>query len=191
MKNGGKTFYNGNHKIRDYKMKNKYPKIMLLGMIVTLLSASTCYHYPDYEDESHHYKIYFENCWDKPVVIWSAMDSHWYNDPCKMYVQFNKLWRYDNEGVIISPGRIDGDYMKHDGFYENWFEDGDSLYIAVFDAERTDKNDSLRFVVSYLLSLDDLHKLDYHLAYPPTEKMRDLHMWPPYDELIKDMNPSK
>ncbi len=191
MKNGGKTFYNGNHKIRDYKMKNKYPKIMLLGMIVTLLSASTCYHYPDYEDESHHYKIYFENCWDKPIVVWSAIDCNWYDNPCVMYAPYETLWSYDNEGIRITPGEVNGDYMKHDGFYESCIKERDSIYIAVFDAERTEKDDSLRFIVSYLLSLDDLHKLDYHLAYPPTEKMRDLHMWPPYDELIKDINPSK
>ena len=76
--------------------------------------------------------------------------------------------------------------MKHDGFYENWFEDGDSLYIAVFDSDRNNENDSPRFLFSYLLSINDLQKVNFHLTYPPTENMKDLHMWPSYEDVMTD-----
>ena len=167
-------------------MKTKYYNFILLAITPIIISAFTCYNYPDYEDESHHYKIYFENCWDKPIVVWSTKDCYYLNNPCTMYVPFNKLWKYENQGEVIYPGRIDGDYIKHDGYYEDWFEEGDSLYIAVFDSDRNNENDSPRFLFSYLLSINDLQKVNFHLTYPPTENMKDLHMWPSYEDVMTD-----
>ena len=166
-------------------MKKIYHTVLLSIVFATILSAFTCYNYPDYEDEDHHYILYFKNCSDKSIVIWSDKDCYWYNNPCTMYLSYEKLWRYDNEGVNISPGEMNGKYTRHDGYYENWLEDGDSMYIAVFDAERIHKNDSLRFLASYLLSLEDLQKVNFHLTYPPNEGMKDFHMWPPHNEIAK------
>ncbi len=152
-------------------------------MIVIILSAFTCHNYPDYEDENHHYKIYFENLWDKKILIVS--NWYWYYNPCKMDVSYETIRRYDNEGVIIPPEGINGEYMKQDSFYESWVKDGDSLSIAIFEAERINENDSFRFLVSYALSLENLQKANFHLTYPPKEDMKDFHMWPSYKDVIE------
>lgn len=151
------------------------------------MSAFTCNTYPDFEDENHHYKVYFENCWDKPIIIWSSRFSHVYGaNDCEMYVPYEELiCRYDNQGKKIPPGGINNDYIKSEIFYENCLKEWDSLYIAVFYNEQTILNDSLSFLVSYLLSLNDLQKVDFHITYPPKENMKDVHMWPSFEEVIE------
>lgn len=168
-------------------MKKIYHTVLFSIVLATILSAFTCYDYPDHEDEKHHYILYFENRSDKSIVIWSAIHCYWYNNPCRMYRSYRELWSYENEGENISPGEVNGKYMKHDGYYEDWFENGDSMYIAVFDSEliHNHDKDSLRFLASYLLSLEDLKKVNFHLTYPPKEDMKDFHIWPSYDEIIK------
>ena len=146
-------------------------------MLSIFLSAFTCYNYPDYEDEDHHYKIYFENRWDKPIVIWAVMRRY----PFNMYQPFNKLWRGGNVGVIIQPGKNEHDYYKYESYYEDLFMDGDSLHVFVYDSDDNNRKEPLWFLVSYVLSLDDLHQLNYHIPYPPTENMKDIRMWPSYD----------
>lgn len=39
--------------------------------------------------------------------------------------------------------------------------------------------------VRYDLSRKDLKRLDYHLSYPPSSAMADIHMSPSYEEVIK------
>ena len=164
-------------------MKSIYYKFILLVFIPIFLSAFTCDAYPDFEDENHHYKIYFENNWDKKIRIVS--NWYWNYYPCKMDVSYETIWRYDNEGVIIPPEGINGEYMKHDGFYESWVKDGDSLSVAIFEAVRVNENDSLHLLVSYALSLENLQKANFHLTYPPKEEMKDFHMWPTFKEVIE------
>ncbi len=43
-------------------------------------------------------------------------------------------------------------------------------------------------LVRYDVTLDDLDRLDWTLHYPPTPAMRDVHMYPPYEEVIENYN---
>lgn len=38
----------------------------------------------------------------------------------------------------------------------------------------------------YEIYYDELEKLGRHLYYPPTPEMKDIKMWPPYEEAIKN-----
>ncbi len=159
-------------------MKKTYHTFIILVMITTILSAYTCVSYPDYEDENHHYMIYFENKWDKAVVIFAKWYWHAYYTPCKTEVTYESLWRYDNHGAKIPSGGINGDYMKQEDYFETGFTEGDSLLITIFNAD-------YRFLVNYALSLNDLPKLNFHLIYPPTEDMRGIYMYPAYEEVLR------
>ena len=39
------------------------------------------------------------------------------------------------------------------------------------------------YIVRYDLTYYDLLELDLTIPFPPTEDMRDMKMWPPYDEI--------
>lgn len=46
------------------------------------------------------------------------------------------------------------------------------------------------YYVRYDLTIDDIHSLCdkdgvLHISYPPSEAMKDVKMWPPYEEVIK------
>ena len=61
----------------------------------------------------------------------------------------------------------------------------DTLMVFVFDARLLETNPSHvedALLVRYDLSLYDLRRLNWTLAYPPTENMKDMKMWPEYEE---------
>ena len=43
-------------------------------------------------------------------------------------------------------------------------------------------------LVCYELTFEDLVSLDYHLYYPPNEKMKNIKMEPPYEEVCAKLN---
>ena len=56
--------------------------------------------------------------------------------------------------------------------------------ILVCNSEYNDELDKC-LLQEYEISFDDLEKLGWHLYYPPTPEMKDIKMWPPYEEVIK------
>ena len=64
----------------------------------------------------------------------------------------------------------------------------DTLSVFIFDAEVLENTDweeirdNYMILKRYDLSLEDLQKLDFTLYYPPTEEMKDIKMYPPYEE---------
>lgn len=140
-----------------------------------------------HEDENHHYKIYFENHWEKSIFIWYSIDWHWYYNPYeKHFTLFAEEPLYENESFhLIQPGGVDDELMEHRGYYETALESGDSVVISVFDAEQPNKNDSEVFLVRYHLSKADLKKVGFHVSYPPTESMRNIYMKPSFNEINK------
>ena len=156
----------------------------ILILIVIVFSFSSCF--PLHEDEDHHFIIYFENLWNKSIVINYDIDWHWYDDPFETYSDSLFLREKPiSEGLIqyeIKPGSVDGKVMKHNDYYEYALEDKDSVVIYVFDAEQPDKNDSECFLVRYHLSKYDLQKVNFHISFPPTEAMKDFYMKPTYEE---------
>jgi hypothetical protein len=137
------------------------------------------------EDEDHHYKIYFENRWDKSIYIRYNVDWHWYDSLSREWVtSYSEEPLYETRYCSkIQPGGIDSELMKLRDYYEYELQDGDSVVISVFDAEQPDKKDSECFLVRYHLSEEDLRKIDFYVCYPPTEAMKDFYMKPSYDEV--------
>ena len=63
----------------------------------------------------------------------------------------------------------------------------DTVYVYVFDAAVVD-NTSWDIVAKdylvlkrYDLSLEDLQRLNWQVTYPPTEAMKDVKQYPPYE----------
>ena len=64
----------------------------------------------------------------------------------------------------------------------------DTMSIYFFDAETVDNipwetiREEYKVLKRYDLSLEDIQFLDYEISYPPTEQMKDMRMYPPYEE---------
>ena len=177
-------------------MKKTYRKTVLLMMIATIFSVFSCRHYY-FEDETHHRRIHFINWGNKAIYIRGMIDRNWYPDPFISHSleRFNHINLQDeilahNFGKIM-PGKINYDLMDLlDDYYEYHIVDKDSVVFSVFDGEHLEANDSDSFIVCYLLSLEDLKKLHFQVSYPPTEDMKDVYMYPSYDEVIRQNRPN-
>ncbi len=82
-------------------------------------------------------------------------------------------------------------YEMHFSSWEEFYKakvSSDTISFVVYDwevLENTNWNvirDEYKILKRYDLSLEDLQKLDFTLYYPPTEEMKDMKMYPPYDE---------
>jgi len=62
------------------------------------------------------------------------------------------------------------------------------MSIYLFDAETVDNipwetiREEYKVLKRYDLNLEDIQFLDYEISYPPTEQMKDMRMYPPYEE---------
>lgn len=161
-----------------------YFRSVLLALIATLFSTNSCHKL--HEDENHHFRIHFENCWKAPLFIWYDIDWHWYDNPWEQYDSFIEKPIHESERWHrLQPGDIDSDLMEHNEYYECALQRGDSVVISVFSAEHPELKDSECFLVRYHLSKEDLQKVNFHVSYPPTENMRDCYMQPSFDEVIE------
>ena len=159
---------------------------VFLVLIVTVCFATSCVKL--HEDEDRHYKIYFENKWNKPIMILFHMDWHWYDNPYDQYVApfYEQPIPKEEWNYKIQPGSIDDELMKYNAYYETALEDKDTVVISVYNAENPKMEDKDCFLVRYHLSKEDLHKVKYRISFPPTELMRNIYMKPSYDEIIKE-----
>lgn len=70
--------------------------------------------------------------------------------------------------------------------------DKDTIRIYIFDSEEFEKTDWSDISNEYLImqrydfSKADLDTLGWIISYPPTPEMKDIKMWPPYEEAIKN-----
>ena len=76
---------------------------------------------------------------------------------------------------------------------ENWFSyfPNDTISVFFFDVETIETipweticNEYL-ILQRYDLSIEDLRKMNGYITYPPTEEMRGMHMFPPFEEAIR------
>lgn len=157
--------------------------LILLAFMATTFSFSSCVKL--HEDENHHYKIYFENSWDKPVFVLDHIDWHWYDNPDDQYVApfYEKQIPEEAWNHKIQPGDIDDELMEYNRYYETALKDKDSVVISVYNAEHLEMTISECFLVRYHLSKEDLRKINFHVSFPPTEAMKTFYMKPSFDEL--------
>ena len=68
----------------------------------------------------------------------------------------------------------------------------DTVRVFVLDKKQYDEIDWSTIQDQYLIMQRydflkaDLDALGWHIAYPPTPEMKDIKMWPPYEEAIKN-----
>ena len=161
--------------------KIRFISLALTAFVISFYSCSL------EEDENHHFKIYFENHWDKSIYIRRDADWHWYDNPQEKYAIFyaeEPLHETERSAKIL-PGGIESKLMKQRDYYEYILQDEDSIVIFVFDGEQPDKKDSECLLVRYHLSEEDLKKVGFHVCYPPTEAMKDFYMKPSYEEVTR------
>lgn len=164
-------------------MKKIYHTIILAAMFAAIVSA--CDLYPP-DGENYHRRILLENCWDRPIYVTISIDNYWYSEHFNDYFHFlDKPMKEYASPNIIMPGETDREITESFESYEGMLQDGDSAVIEVYDFQQPDKKDSECFLVYYLLSLKDLQKVNFHLTYPPNENMKDFHMKPSYEEVIR------
>ena len=165
-------------------MRRIVTSVSLVLIVAILFMANSCIYL--HEDDDHHCRIYFENCWDRPVYMDCSFDYRWERNPFENYFHLSEkpMNEYPNSNKIL-PGETNSEITKKFEYYEARIQNGDSVAIIVFDGQQPDKKDSDCFLVYYLLSIKDLQKVNFHLTYPPNENMKNFHMKPSYEEVIR------
>jgi hypothetical protein len=89
----------------------KQLNLYLLALVVMVLSVSSCFKL--HEDEDHHFKIYFENSWNKSIYIWYDIDWYWYDNPYEEI--FDMYWeepvRVTKKCWEVPSGSVDDEFM--------------------------------------------------------------------------------
>jgi hypothetical protein len=157
------------------KIKNMKKIFLIIGSYL-IFSAVTCT--KDTDDEHHHilfcnetdYNVYLARSYDYPdtslLHTQNVMTPGWYRAV--------ESHNYNNEALTSR------------GSYESKFISMDTLIVFVFNADTLSDygwdnvKDCYKVAQRYDLSLSDIQNLNWKLAFPPTEEMRNIKMWPPY-----------
>lgn len=119
------------------------------------------------------------------AVVMSTVGSCVYPDTT---ICFGKL----TEAEFVDAHGMKGIHSQAK-YIESWFScfPNDTISIFLFDEEIVETVPWETVVKEYLvlqrydLSIEDFKRLDNDIHYPPTPEMRDIHMWPPYEEAVK------
>lgn len=165
-------------------------------IICILLSSLGCIScIPMEEDDNTHFTISFYNNSDRDLYVIDLGPSYYYytnNPDTTVYINIKKKSLSDmykvksfglnKEALDLSPYGV--------GAYESLFEDNSfipnytaSVYIA--DADSVDENDENLLLARYDLKLEDLQRCHWVLSYPPHEGMRNIKMWPEFQQIYK------
>jgi hypothetical protein len=134
-----------------------------------------------------HRSISFKNNTDKELVV---MMDYLYPDTIKGIAAtggyiLNADWR-------VQPGEIGNKDALHirscwEARFEGSLMPSDTIMIFVFATQVLesmpfpDVYENYLILKRYDLSLQDLQNLDWQISYPPTEEMKDMKMYPPYN----------
>ena len=152
-------------------MKHIY-QIFILIVLITSCS-----------DKERHYRVCFVNNTDFPIRVFNQRGTsplhyvEWIreNNPC-YYVPANST----NESTL-SPGL---------GWYFERLYEGVDATIFVLDAKYSyievinRESDEGIILVRYDMSLQDFKDLDWEISFPPDERMKNIRMSPPYEEVV-------
>ena len=128
----------------------------------------SCHEAENVEDEYHHDKIYFENNSDKDITAMYRIERR--NPDGSVTMIFprngNEIHIESNTEVNLNFGEnLTGDICEY-------IIGSDTLIVEILEDDFEPKGDAVAYcLASYHFSGVDLHDLDCHLAYPPTEKM--------------------
>ena len=151
-------------------------KLLYLFLSCTLLFCSTACH-PD-EDETHHYKMYVINDSDKGLFI---------DYSCSKYdTVYTTNGSFDPDECLLSKETTYLSVTSRTS-WENFFArpDNDTLHLYLLDADLVSIQMDKSIMARYDLSLQDLQHLDWQISFPPTEAMKNIHMWPSFETIIE------
>jgi len=72
--------------------------------------------------------------------------------------------------------------------YESTMRHYDYLSVFIWNKDNVSEINGAYFgsiIARYDLTLDNLFLLDWEISFPPDERMKDIHMYPPYQEIIE------
>jgi len=165
-------------------MKNVIKLLLLLVICI----ASTCG--KKYDSENCHYAIKFSNNMAKDLRVRDEFlhPIHYpnsFNIEKLSYTARGEMYKVrsgeqDNRSAMGSRGCVENVFNRVDGFL-------DTVFVYIFDAaiiENTSWDIVARdylVLKRYDLTLEDLQRLDWRVTYPPTEAMKDVKQYPPYN----------
>lgn len=86
--------------------------------------------------------------------------------------------------IFVEQG-CDWEDLFPEGLYMRIWKDAVIEEIGWERFLRENGHQSNLFEVEYVLSLADLDRLDYYMPFPPDERMRDIEMYPSYEEVVE------
>jgi hypothetical protein len=140
----------------------------------------------DKESENCHSAITFSN--NSDMTLYVKEENFYLIDPPDPF-DISRLSYFHPGQKNIKSYSVSKDALSSTMCFENSFGgDLEILYIYIFDAAVI-KNTSWEVVARdylvlkrYDLTLKDLQRLNWKIAYPPTEAMKDIKQYPPYGE---------
>lgn len=143
-------------------------------IIICLFTASKC-------AMDHDYPLYLRNNSDQRVQFWTNRTGENEYPDTLLYHKPTGVTIPSNEKVDVAGGSISWEKI-----YQQVKTDTISFFI--YNADTLDRyewniiKENYMILQRYDLSIYDLQKLDYTLYYPPTEAMRNMKMWPAYNQ---------
>ena len=77
------------------------------------------------------------------------------------------------------------DPIKRANYDKQFFGNIFKSILCIADADSVDENDENLLLARYDLKLEDLQKCHWVLSYPPHEGMRNIKMWPEFQQIYK------
>lgn len=171
-------------------MKIERLKKILLSFSFILLCSCDPYYFLVLENRSNHnVLVYWATDYAHPE-LYSVYpdtllpDNYYYN--CYYNGQTDSIDSY----IIPSNGQSALDVgIEFDDFFSFLPQDTLSVFVIHGDTALTKPWKDIRgknnYIVRYDLSYNDYINLKECIPFPPTEAMRDMKMWPPYEEVRK------
>lgn len=161
-------------------------------IICILLSSLGCISciIPIEEDENNHYTISLYNNSNRTLYVTDTYHPYTANLDTTGYFKILD-WAGDPETFKVKPFGISSkwafNYEPYDGSYEMRFRDDKNFRfdLHIFDADKVDGQNRNLLLVTYRLKLEDLQRCHWVLSYPPHEGMRNIKMWPEFQQIYK------
>ncbi|NGF57657.1 hypothetical protein G5B35_24150 [Parapusillimonas sp. SGNA-6] len=160
--------------------------LIFIGIAVMCLStAGECRKAMDYK-----YPLWLTNSSEQEIMIY-INNNGTVLDPIYPDTTITKSIKHISKPIpqdfIIRPGEKEI-FVESSGPWEEKRRGIDTLSLVIFSVDTLEKypweiiREDYMILQRYDLSMSDLRKLDYSIAYPPTEAMRNMKMWPRYGE---------
>lgn len=157
---------------------------LLLALVLPITSNSSCNKVP-----GTHTFICFNNLSKYYLYVWPVKE---FNEDCDTLQYWNysafgqERYRVPPESCNTRAIHLTPRHFRKNT-YENILSHYDLLMVFIWNKDDVyDQNGvySGPIIARYDLTLDDLTLLDWEISFPPNESMRNIHMYPPYEDII-------